>query len=246
MRALVALAALVLVVLAFVALAPATLLDARIAAMTHDKLRLADAAGTVWTGSGALCDARGRWRVPLAWHVSAPAALRGALRIELQPDARSTARGIVTAYDDTLDLASVHLELPAAAIETAWAGAVVPRFEGVIVADTPSLRTDGAHVDGGLDVRWDRARIAVAGIAVDLGSVEAQARPASVGTTVTLRNRGGDVALEGEVHAERDTVALDATLTPAPTLPQPALVALRALGPTASDGSVHVTWRGRR
>jgi general secretion pathway protein N len=241
-----ALAALVLLVAAFALLAPATLLDARIAAMTHDTVRLADASGTVWRGSGTLGDAQGRWRLPLAWRIGVWDALRGALRLELVPDARTRARGVVRAGGDTLAFSTLHLEVPAEAVTSAWTRPPVPRFSGTIVADAPSFRTDGTHVDGALDLRWDRAAVALAGVVVDLGTVEASARPGAGGMTVALRNRGGDVALTGEVRARGNDLALDATLKPAPTFAGPALVALRALGPAAADGSVHVTWHGPR
>jgi general secretion pathway protein N len=245
-RAAAVLVALVLLVAAFAVLAPAALLDARIAAMTHDGLRLADASGTVWRGSGTLCDAQGRWRVPLAWRIGMLDALRGALTLELMPGARTTARGLVSASNDTLSFFRLHLELPAAALASAWREPPVPRFAGMVVADAPSFRTDGTHVDGAMDLRWDRAAVSLAGVAVDLGTVEASARPGAGGMTVALRNRGGDLALTGEVRTQGNDVALDATLKPEPTLAGPARIALRALGPAAADGSVHVTWHGPR
>lgn len=246
MRATLALAALLLLVVAFAALAPATLVDARIAALTRDTLRLADASGTVWSGGGALSDARGRWRLPVSWRLDAAALLRGALRVDLRPTAGGTARGTLGAADNTLELTALHVEVPAAALESAWTRTPVPRFEGVIVADTPSFRTDGMRTDGTLDLRWERARVALLGVALDLGTVEASVRPNAMGTTVALRNRGGDVALRGEARAEGNAFTLDATLTPSPALPQPALLALRALGAGAPDGSVHVKWQGQR
>jgi len=246
LRAGFALAALVLLVIAFACLAPATLLDARIAAMTNDAVRLADARGTVWQGSGMLADAHGAWRIPVSWRVGVAAALRGALSVELVPDERATARGVVDAQDDTLAFSALHVEVPGAVVTTAWTHPPVPRFGGTIVADAPSFRTDGTHVDGAIDLRWDRASVALAGVTVDLGTVEANARPGAGGMMVALRNRGGDVALAGEVRAQGNDLAVDATLTPAPTLPAPALIALRALGPASSDGSVHVTWHGPR
>jgi hypothetical protein len=246
MRAAFALAALVLLVMAFAMLAPATLLDARVAAMTNDRVRLADAAGTVWNGTGMLSDAQGRWRVPMAWRVSMPAALSGAFRVAFVPEAHGTARGVLTASGNTLDLSTLHLELPAAVLESVWSRPPVPRFDGVIVADAPSFHTDGTHFDGAFDLHWDRARIALAGVAVDLGAVEANARPSADGLTVALSNRGGDLALAGKARAQGNALTLDATLTPGATLPAPARVALRALGPTAADGSVHVTWHGPR
>ena len=54
MKRLAVLAAVVLLLLAaFAAFAPATLLDARLDAATQGHLRLADASGTVWSGPRA-------------------------------------------------------------------------------------------------------------------------------------------------------------------------------------------------
>src|SRR5262245_44443627 len=83
--------ALALLVAAFVALAPATLADVRVAAASGGRLRLADTTGTVWRGSGTLTDAQGLWRIPLRWRVSPPGALRGVADVELEPSGRIVA-----------------------------------------------------------------------------------------------------------------------------------------------------------
>ena len=69
MRAVAVLVALVLLAAALAALAPATLIDARVAARTRDRVRLAEASGTVWSGEGTLADAAGRWRLPVSWRL---------------------------------------------------------------------------------------------------------------------------------------------------------------------------------
>jgi hypothetical protein len=247
MRAAVALlAALVLLVAAFAALVPATLVDARVAALTRDRVRLAQASGTVWSGEGQLCEAAGRWCIPVAWTLQPAALLRGALDVTLVPRADAPTRGGVVAQDGTLALRDVHLEVPAAAIESAWKRSPVPQFEGNLVLDAPAFRSDGARSDGALDLRWQRARAGLAGTAMDLGTVEAHARGTEGGVTVDLGNHGGDVAITGVFRITPQAYALDATLTPATTLAPALALLVRSLGTPAPDGSVHVTWQGPR
>ena len=246
MRAAVVLAALVLLVAAFAALAPATLVDARVAALTRDRVRLAQASGTVWSGEGRLCEAAGRWCIPVAWRVEPAALFRGALDVTLVPRADATTRGAVVAHDGTLALRDVHVELPAAAIESAWKRSPAPQFEGDLVVDAPAFRSDGTRSDGALDVRWQRARAGLAGAAMDLGTVEAHARGTQDGVTVDLGNQGGDVAIAGVFRITPQAYALDATLTPAATLAPPLALLVRSLGTPAPNGSIHVTWQGPR
>ena len=68
-----------MLLLAIAAFAPASLLDRRIAAATGGKVRLVDATGTVWNGRGALANAAGTWRAPIAWTVAWAALATGTL-----------------------------------------------------------------------------------------------------------------------------------------------------------------------
>ncbi len=76
-----------LLVAAFAVFAPATLVDRRLAAVSGGKLRVLAAEGTVWRGRGALGDAAGTWRLPVAWTVDATALARGTLAVALAPPA---------------------------------------------------------------------------------------------------------------------------------------------------------------
>ena len=62
-------------------LAPATLLDTRIAGATGGMVRLADTAGTLWNGRGSLVAKT--TRIPIAWRVDCWPLLRGMLRVRL-------------------------------------------------------------------------------------------------------------------------------------------------------------------
>ena len=80
---------------AIAAFAPASLIDRRLAAVSSAKLRMADAAGTVWNGTGILTDATGSWRVHVGWSVSALALARGSV----QRDAASRRRRDTARHD---------------------------------------------------------------------------------------------------------------------------------------------------
>jgi hypothetical protein len=152
----------------------------------------------------------------------------------------------VITHDGTLALSNLHVEAPAAALESAWNKAPVPQLEGELVIDAPAFRSDGLRSDGTLAVRWERARAALAGATLDLGTVEAHAKPTQDGLAVNLGNHGGDLAIAGVMRVTPQTYALDATLTPASTLAPAVALLVRSLGAPASDGGVHVTWQARR
>jgi hypothetical protein len=245
MRALVVLCGLVLMVVAFAATAPASLVDARVRDTTHGRVRLVDTHGTVWQGQGVLAQADGRWRVPVAWTLDAFALVRGALAVTLVPTDTAAARGTIAAEPDTVQLTGVHLDLPAAAIESLWTRPPVPRLDGLVTLDAPSFRAQGRRTDGAFDLQWQRARLSLAGFGASLGTVEAHARPGDGGTVVALQGRGGDILLNGTATWREGRATVDATLTPAATLPPAMAAALRALGRAEPDGSVRVSWQAQ-
>jgi hypothetical protein len=246
MRAAFALVALLLIVGALVAQAPATLLDRRLADATRGAVRLADARGTVWSGGADVADAKGRWTVPVAWRVDPLAALKGEIAVTLLPAGPATARGAVVLRESELRATALDVVLPATILESVWTDAPVPRFDGVLHLRAPSWRIADARSEGAADLRWERAGVALAGFALNLGVVDAAARPGDGGTVVTLRNRGGHVAIDGELRVRDDGVRLDARLTPAAGLAAPLALLVRSLGTPDAAGSVRVTWQRRR
>jgi len=246
MRAAFVLCALVLLVAAFAALAPASLVDGRIAAATEGRVRLADARGTAWHGSGVLTDAQGAWRVPIDWRVGAAALLRGAMELTLESVDAGSARGRLLAEGNALRVDGLHLEVPATVVETAWRRPPVPRLGGAIAIDAPAFTFDGARGDGAFDLRWSNATVALAGLRAALGTVEAHGRGADGVIVVTLSSTGGDAVLRGTATLRNDVNSLDATLTPMPTLAPAAALALRSLGRADADGTIHLTWQARR
>jgi hypothetical protein len=209
-------------------------------------VRLADARGTAWRGSGLLADAKGSWRLPIGWRLDPVALLRGGLALDLDPAESAGAKGTLHAQGNTLRVEGLHVELPAAMAETLWRRPPVPRVDGTLGIDAPAFSYDGSRGDGRFELRWSNARVGLAGVRARLGTVEAHGRSADGAVVVDLSSAGGDAVLRGTATLRNDGASLVATLAPTPTLAPAAAVALRALGPADPDGTIHVTWQARR
>ena len=226
-----------LAVVAAVALAPASLVDALLASATTGRVRLADPAGTVWRGSGTLTGESGAWRTPIAWRASPLAALRGGVDVDLMAQGRVVANGGVEVRD-------LRVALPAVALAGALPAVPAVDLGGELTLDAPRFRYDGRSGDGALALRWEHARAVVNGTLVDLGNVVARVTPRDGGLGGTLNNEGGALRVDGNVALSNDRIVADVVLTPAPGLPPAIAQALAALGPPDANGSVHVSWRG--
>jgi general secretion pathway protein N len=228
---------LILIVAAFAALAPASLADSRLDAATGGRLRLADATGTVWRGAGVLTDARGAWRLPLAWGASPLAALRGVVDVDLVPQGRFVANGGVA-------LSDLRLALPASALASVLPSVPAVDTGGDLLLDAPAFRFDGRNGDGAVSLRWDRARVVVNGALVDLGNVTARLTPREAGVGGTVSSEGGALRVAGDFVWSDGRASANATLTPVRPLPPEIAQALTAIGPADANGAVRVTWRG--
>ena len=191
--------AIVLTLVALAALAPATLVDRRLAAATDGRFRIASAGGTVWRGRGALTDARGTWQLPVAWHASPLALARGALALDFGPVPDSGAvQGQLLLTGSGAELRNLRALIPAQALASFAPDNVVGTLAGAIAVDAPALRYDGGTVEGAADFRWDRARVAINGSAVDLGTVTVRIAPRGQDLAGTLANTGGALGVAGD------------------------------------------------
>jgi hypothetical protein len=103
---------------ALVALAPATLIDARLQHMGEGTLRLAEARGSLWSGAGwiEVRDAHGRAGIArrISWRVLPVSLLRGRLVADIELD-QADRRFPVTVSLSRVEVGAVHVRLPAAA-----------------------------------------------------------------------------------------------------------------------------------
>ena len=234
-----------LLLTAVAALAPATLVDRRLAAATAGRLRIADAAGTVWNGRGLLTDATNTWRVPLAWTVSTGALIRGALQVAVTPaGGGETPHGTIDLTSDTASLREFVFDVPAATL----AGALPPRsavtLGGSVSLESPSFDWNGQNGAGTLNARWRGARLVAAGAVADLGTVDVTLAPQDQRVVGHIGNTGGDVRIDGTIAIAGGTASIDAAVTPAASAPAHIASALAALGTPDGGGTVRIAWRG--
>ena len=245
MKALAFLVAFALLLLAAVALlAPATLLDARLDAATQGQLRLADAAGTVWSGRGLVTNSQRTWSVPIGWKIEPLRTLRGDRVVSLQAaEGGDLPRGDVAARDGTLALDGVAFALPATALSRMVMAGNAMALGGTIEFDARHLVLAGKGGDGAATARWTGARVAGSAGTLALGTVTANFAPRNDRIQGRIENRGGDARIAGEFAWSNAGIEVDATLAALPSTPAAVVRAMGALGTPDADGAVRVQWR---
>ncbi|HVR82639.1 MAG TPA: type II secretion system protein N, partial [Luteimonas sp.] len=142
--------------LALIATAPATLVDAGLQDASDGRLRLAEAQGTLWSGTGQLeiRDASGRARLAkrLAWRLRPGASLRARLAYEVELDP-GTRPFDVTIFWSRIELANANISLPAAALD------LVPKLApleltGEMNLQVPSLSIGRSATRGSATLQW--------------------------------------------------------------------------------------------
>ncbi|HSQ81547.1 MAG TPA: type II secretion system protein N [Casimicrobiaceae bacterium] len=240
---------LLLVIAALVALAPATIVDAALDARTRGAWRMADARGLWWRGRGVLASDDGRARMPIAWRVALRPVARGVLSVELDSGSDG-ARGTIDVRPGTLSLHGFELRAPAA-----LAAALTPRGAALTIGGvlelhaaafewSPSGGTSGGS--GALDAQWQRARLVVAGTTVDLGTVALELAPRQGRLEGTVRNSGGELAVDGTIVGSGGSVDAALTLTASSATPEALRRTLPMLGAQDAAGAVHLAWHGGR
>jgi hypothetical protein len=230
---------------AVIMLAPATLLDAPLAARTGERLRLTDARGLWWSGRGVVARANGAARIPIAWRVDLPALARGELVVRVSDADTAAALGTLKVSRGSIDVRDLHLDVPAA-----LAGAFDSRLDAIALGGNvrlaaPGYAVRGASRTGEIDATWQRARVVADKANVDLGTVTFDSAPVDGGTAGSIRNVGGDVAVAGTLSDRAGSLEAAVTLTPTPAAPQSVRRILPLLGaPDGADG-VRIAWRSR-
>ena len=186
--------------LALIATAPATLVDAGLQRASHGRLRLAEAQGTLWSGSGQIeiRDTGGRSGVAkaLAWRVVPESLLRGHLVCEVELD-QSAKRFPVTISLSRIELANADISLPATVL-----GLGVPKLAplgltGDVLIHVASLSIGRDAMEGNATLQWRAAGSTLTPVS-PLGDYEV--RLDGEGTTVHafLRTIEGPLQLDGK------------------------------------------------
>ena len=223
-------------------LAPATLLDSRVARASGDAVRLAAAEGTLWRGRGTVVAAAAR--ITIAWDVDFGALLQGTVRVEVRSGiGASTPRATIALHGDAIALHDVDVTLPAA-IVAAFSG-YAASVAGEVGAIADDFELAPGSYRGEARLVWRGARIDGIGTVgtLDLGEVRSTVKADGNAISGPLANEGGDLALRGRwtMNAE-DGVGLALLLTPARADQTELKRMLSAVG-TAEGGGWRVDWR---
>ena len=184
---------------ALVVTAPATLVDAALSDASQGRLRLTQAQGTVWSGSGfvELRDARQRTGVAkrVAWEVAPLAFLRGQLALEAVTSDR-TLPFAVTATRSRVEIGNAALTVPAAIL-----GLAVPKLAplgltGELTLTIPRFAIAHGGASGHASAQWVAAGSALSKVS-PLGAYELTLEPSGTALQATLRTLRGPLELDG-------------------------------------------------
>jgi general secretion pathway protein N len=185
---------------AVIATAPATLIDAGLQSASHGRLRLAEAQGTLWSGSGQieLRDSGGRTGVAknLAWRFLPESLLRGRLVCEVGLD-QSAKRFPVTIALSRIEIADAEINLPATVL-----GLSVPKLAplgltGDVLLRVASVMIERKAMQGNATLQWRDAGSVLTPIS-PLGDYELRLDGEGATVHAYLRTIQGPLRLEGK------------------------------------------------
>ena len=243
-------AAVVLLLVVAVLMAPAAWLDAVLAARTQQRLRLTDTHGVWWNGSGAIATADGGARVPLAWHVALASLARGELVVDLVPRGNGAPAGRLRVRRDAVDVRDLRVRAPAGVVFAFVPSVKALAWGGEIALQSPAFAWHERTASGTLDARWNGARVVAGMLALDLGTVTLSAAPnvpdPTPALTAVVRNTGGDVAIDGTITDRDGAVEVALSLAPTPSAPAAIGQLLPLIGARDVGGRAQIRWRSDR
>lgn len=186
--------------LGVIATAPATLIDGGLQRISHGKLRLVEAQGTLWSGSGQIeiRDSGGRTGVAknFAWRILPESLLRGHMVCEVKLE-RAAKPFPVTISLSGIELANADISLPATAL-----GLGVPKLAplgltGELLLHIASLSIEHKQMQGSVTLQWRGAGSVFTPIS-PLGDYELKLDTDGASAHVLLSTIQGPLQLDGK------------------------------------------------
>lgn len=171
-------------VLALMINAPATLIDSTLQDVSHKRLRLADAQGTLWSGTGQLeirdVNGRNHSSKHLQWVVAPQYLLLGHFRCQLELD-KTNQPFPVTATFSRLELANADINLPASVLGLGLPKLAPLGLTGDMRVHVNNLSITQKYIEGNANLQWHAAGSSLSPVS-PLGDYEM--RITSEGSTV--------------------------------------------------------------
>jgi general secretion pathway protein N len=185
--------------LGLVATAPATLIDARLAQASAGGLRLAEARGTLWSGTGQIeiRDANRNSGIAksVAWHIRPAYLLLGTLRYDVALD---HAQHFPVAISlSRIEVTDADINLPAAALGLGAPKLAPLGLTGDMLLHIARLAFGRGSVQGNATLRWRDAGSAFTRIS-PLGDYELRLEGDGTAVRATLRTLQGPLQLDGQ------------------------------------------------
>jgi len=184
---------------ALAAMAPATLVDAGLQSASEGRLRLAEAQGTLWSGSGQL-EIRGAGgsigpATDLAWHFRPGGLLRAQLAFEIRSDREALPFRLAISWS-RIELANATISLPAASL-----GVGIPRLAplgltGEMRIHVADLTVARGATTGAATLQWRAAGSALTPIS-PLGDYEVRFKADGLATQAVLSTLEGPLQMHG-------------------------------------------------
>ncbi len=227
-------------ILALIATAPATWVDAGLQRASHGRLRLADAHGTLWSGSGQIeiRDTGGRTGVikALAWRVVPESLLRGHLVCDVALE-QAPRRFPVTISLSRIELANADISLPAAALGLGVPELAPLELSGEVQIQIPHLSIERSGTRGNATLQWRAAGSALSRVS-PLGDYELRLEGEGPAVRAVLHTLQGPLQLDGKgtwTHGDRPAFLATARVPPQHQLQLAPL--LRLIAVERGDGS---------
>jgi general secretion pathway protein N len=168
--------------------------------VSEGRLRLAEAQGSLWSGSGWLEIRDGQGRAgaakPLKWRVLPASLLRGHLVAEVRLD-QAPKPFPVTLSLSRIEIADASLNLPAAAFGVGLPKLAPLGLTGDLLITIPRLSLERGRINGDATLQWRRASSTLTSIS-PLGEYEVRFDAAGTSMQGVLRTLEGPLQLEGK------------------------------------------------
>jgi len=232
--------------------APVTLIDRKLDSLTGGRMRIADAAGTIWNGSGALILLPYTARVPVQWHIDALPLLRSRLSGTLARDAMESSQATFELGSDDFALRRFAIAFPAEALlRAADAPAAVTAAGGTVDLRADDFAMRRGLFEGGFIARWQGASLPGPRpeVRIALGDIRLENVANGGEIKGALSNVGGDIEITGTlILAATGAARVDARLKPRAGLDaersSAITTALSMLGSADASGGFRVAWQG--
>lgn len=186
--------------LGLIAIAPATLIDAGLRQASEGRLRLAEARGTVWSGTGQIeirnAHRRAGIAKHIAWRVLPAYLLRGKLLYEVTLD-HAVKHFPVTISLSRIEVAEADVNLPAAALGLGLPNLVPLGLTGDVLLHVARLAFGRGAIQGNATLRWRAAGSAFAPVS-PLGDYELRLEGDGSAVRASLRTLQGPLQLDGQ------------------------------------------------